>query len=789
MTEENEISARLALLGLTDQKLNDVLKNKKLALALASIVRESGTETSIEDKSTASLLQSLGTATKDITDVSVIAARSLVTDAILTKKIKSIIQLEAAVAYIKATGEKANSADLDFAAGVGQEVTPEMIDKEVATYFAENSESITANRYKSIPGLMAGIKKLPALKWAPPAEVKKAIDIKLLEVLGPKDERDAPPKKTKKEKAASASDAVVVEEPKAARNMFAEGFLGDLHKPGGNAQIKPELMKEHLKATNGIVVTRFPPEPNGFLHIGHSKAIAVNFGYAKYHKGICYLRYDDTNPEAEEERYFSAILEIVKWLGYTPYKITYSSDHFQRLYDLGEDLIRRDKGYVCFCTPEQMHEHRGGDSGGTRVPCEHRSKPIEQSLEEFRAMRDGKYSPGKATMRMKMDLADPNPQMWDLVAYRVLNAPHHRTGDKWKIYPTYDFTHCLCDSFENISHSLCTTEFYLSRQSYEWLCDALELYKPAQREYGRLNITGTIMSKRKIARLVREGYVSDWDDPRLFTLVAIRRRGVPPEAILSFVNELGVTTSNSNIQVTRFETSIRRYLEDHTPRLMLIPDPVLLILDNLPDEHVEEISLPYKPGAPELGEHNVPFTKRIYIDRSDFREQDSEDYFRLAPGKSVGLLKVPYTVRVTSFSKDESGKVTEIHAVYENDKKIKPKTYIQWVADSPAHNSPVNISEVRMFNRLFLSENPESNPEGFIADINPNSMDLFKDAVIEVGFDDFQKKSVKEGSGPESMRFQALRVGYFCIDREATEDRVVLNRIVTLKEDSGKSSG
>ncbi|KAK9494843.1 tRNA synthetases class I, catalytic domain-containing protein [Lipomyces doorenjongii] len=786
MTDENEVASKLAILGLTDQKLNDVLKNKKLAFALASIVQECGAESALEDKSTASLLQSLGTATKDIPDTSVLAARSLVTNAVVVKKIKSNIQLEAAVAYIKSAGEKANSADLDIAAGVGQEVTPEMIDKEVATYFAENSKSITANRYKSIPSLMAGIKKLPGLKWAPPAEVKKAIDRKLLDVLGPKDERDAPPKKSKMEKA--APDAATVDEPKKARNMFTEGFLGDLHKPGGNPQIKPELMTGHLKATNGIVVTRFPPEPNGYLHIGHSKAIAVNFGYAKYHSGICYLRYDDTNPEAEEERYFTAILEIIEWLGFTPYKITYSSDHFQRLYDLAEELIRRDKGYVCFCTPEQVHENRGGDNGGARIPCKHRSKPIEQSLDEFRAMRDGKYNPGEATLRMKMDLEDPNPQMWDLVAYRVLNAPHHRTGDKWKVYPTYDFTHCLCDSFENISHSLCTTEFYLSRQSYEWLCDALEIYKPAQREYGRLNITGTIMSKRKIARLVKEGFVSDWDDPRLFTLVAIRRRGVPPEAILSFVNELGVTTTNSNIQVTRFETSIRRYLEDHTPRLMLIPDPVLLILDNVPDDYVELIALPYKPGSPELGEHNVPFTKRAYIDRSDFREQDSEDYFRLAPGKSVGLLKVPYTVRVTSFRKDESGKVTEIHAIYENDRKIKPKTYIQWVGESPAHNSPVSISEVRMFNRLFLSESPESNPDGFIADINPNSLDLYKDAVIEVGFDDFRRKNVKEGAGPESMRFQALRVGYFCIDRETTEDSVILNRIVTLKEDAGKSS-
>ncbi|KAK9449536.1 tRNA synthetases class I, catalytic domain-containing protein [Limtongia smithiae] len=790
MDPDSEISSKLALLGLADQKLSDAVKNKKLAASLSAVVSEalacSASEQFVPDKTTSALLQSLASLTKDVSDAAVIVARSLVTEEVVTHKIKSAVQLEAAVAYIKSSGEKSSTAELEIASGVGQDVLPEEVSNIVGAYFTEHKASIETNRYKSISSLMSGIKALPALKWASPLDVKKQIDQQLFALLGPKDERDAPVKK-KKEKTLPVTTAIADSEAPRTRNMFTEGFLGELHKPGGNEQIKPELMEAHLRATGGIVVTRFPPEPNGYLHIGHSKAIAINFGYARYHNGICYLRYDDTNPEAEEERYFTAILEIVQWLGFKPYKITYSSDHFQRLYDLGEQLILRDKGYVCFCTAEQVHENRGGKERGPRIACEHRSKPPEQSLEEFRAMRDGKYQPGEATMRMKMDLEDPNPQMWDLVAYRVLNAPHHRTGDKWKIYPTYDFTHCLCDSFENISHSLCTTEFYLSRQSYEWLCDALEIYKPAQREYGRLNVTGSIMSKRKIARLVKEGYVSDWDDPRLFTLVAIRRRGVPPQAILSFVNELGVTTANSNIQVGRFEFSIRKYLEDHVPRLMLIPDPVPMILENLPDDYLEEIQLPYKPGSPEFGEHLVPFTKTVYIDRSDFREEDSADYFRLAPGKSVGLLKVPYTVRVTSFTKDpETGRVTEIRAHYENTEKLRPKAYIQWVAESKMHNSPVKVAEVRSFNRLFLSENPESNPDGFLADINPNSLELYKDAVIEVGFDDFRKNGVKEGAGPESMRFQALRVGYFCVDRETTSDKLVLNKIVSLKEDANK---
>jgi glutaminyl-tRNA synthetase len=309
--------------------------------------------------------------------------------------------------------------------------------------------------------------------------------------------------------------------------MFRDGFLSKLHKPGENPQRRPELKEQHLRATNGRVVTRFPPEPNGFLHIGHSKAIAIDFGYARYHGGECILRFDDTNPEAEEEKYFESILATVRWLGFEPTKITYSSDYFQRLYDLAVDLIKRGKAYVDHSTGEEINAGRGGKDRGPRKANKYSTRPIEESLQEFEDMKNGKYRAGTVTLRMKQDLeGNGNPQMWDLIAYRVLDAKHLRTGSTWCIYPTYDFTHCLVDSFENISHSLCTTEFVLSRESYEWLCDALDVYKPRQYESGRLNLEGTITSKRKILKLIKEGYVQDWDDPRLFTLVALRRRGI-----------------------------------------------------------------------------------------------------------------------------------------------------------------------------------------------------------------------------------------------------------------------
>ena len=597
----------------------------------------------------------------------------------------------------------------------------------------------------------------------------------------PKPAKEPKPQPVKKEKAPNVPAA-----PMDPNSMLKEGFLKSVYgeKPAEK------------------VVTRFPPEPNGYLHIGHSKAIAINFGFARYHDGICYLRFDDTNPEAEEEKYFTAIEDMVQWLGFAPYKVTYSSDNFDELYWLAEYLIQKDGAYICECNDEEIKRQRGGEKGKSpRYACEHRDRPVEESLAEFRAMRDGKYKPREAFLRMKQDLADGNPQMWDLAAYRILEKPHHRTGNKWRIYPTYDFTHCLCDSFENISHSLCTTEFQLSRVSYEWLCDAVDIYKPMQREYGRLNLTGTVLSKRKLLELVKSKYVRGWDDPRLYTLIGLRRRGIPPGAILSFVNELGVSTALTNIQITRFEQTVRRYLEQTVPRLMLILDPVPIIIDNLPEDHLEEVELPFSPKDPTFGSHTVPFTKTVYIDRSDFREEDSKDFFRLAPGKSVGLLKVPFPIKATSFEKDEaSGKVTRVHATYEKPAEgttfKKPKTYIQWVGSSPKQKSPVNI-EVRIFNPLFKSENPDSAAGGYLEDINPNSEEIYPNAMLEIGIDEIKKRAPwpeeggekhdKKGeAGWESVRFQGLRVGYFCIDKDSDRGKLVLNRIVSLKEDAGK---
>ncbi|CAG8779967.1 37058_t:CDS:2, partial [Racocetra persica] len=480
--EDDELITLFQAIGLKEQRAKDTVKNKKLALALQNTISEAGFTRSGCDKSIGDLLYTLAsTVSKDASPHLGYLAR-----AISDNRLTSSDQVTAAIKFAETANEEINDEEFNRACGVGVVVTPDQITAAIASHLEANKDALISERYKLLGPLLAQARQIPELRWSNGVAVKNELEKQVIAIIGPKDERDVTvkgKKKDKEPKSTSVSNQKISTPPVESKknsipNMFLEGELSKLHKPGGNKQIKPELMEQHLKATGGKVLTRFPPEPNGFLHIGHAKAINVNFGYAKAHNGLCYLRYDDTNPEAEEERYFDSIRETVEWLGFTPWKITYSSDHFDKLYELAVELIKRDKAYACSCTPEEMHEMRGGDNGGERKECVHRNRPIEESLAEFQKMKEGRYKESEVTLRMKMDMQSGNPQFWDLVAYRVLYTPHHRTGDKWCIYPTYDYTHCLCDSFENISHSLCTLEFRMSRESYYWLCDALEVYKP-----------------------------------------------------------------------------------------------------------------------------------------------------------------------------------------------------------------------------------------------------------------------------------------------------------------------
>jgi glutaminyl-tRNA synthetase len=824
-------------IGLSQAKAAEAAKSSKSANVLQQLISSYGLvskEPPLEEKQ-AGLIAAAAVLFSNSNGLDTEEKQGYVVHAILDGRLKSTDQVTAAAKYIESHTLPIDDQDFDSECGVGFSITPEDLYSTVADYI----KTAAVAGWTGLGSTITSLKGQPTLRWANPLELKNAVEKAFLENFGPK-ETAKPKAKEPAKKAVSKPDETAVSLSSAPKkSVFEEGFLGSLHKPGGNPQIHDHLRLAHLTATKGQVYTRFPPEPNGYLHIGHSKAIFVNFGYAAHHGGKCYLRYDDTNPEAEDTQYVESILEIIRWLGYEPWKITYSSDYFGQLYDLAVELIKRDKAYVCHCTQEQIKADRGflgeGVKPGPRRACEHRSRPTSESLVEFQKMKEGHYRPKEANLRMKQDLEDGNPQMWDLTAYRVLDAHHHRTGDKWKIYPTYDFTHCLVDSFENISHSLCTVEFIASRKSYDWLCDAVEVYKPRQSEYGRLSIEGALMSKRKILALVRDKHVLGWDDPRLYTLIALRRRGVPPGAITSFVSTLGVSTAPSSTEVARFDQAIRQYLENTVPRLLMVLKPLKVTIENLPEDYILMIDKSLHPKVPALGTTTIPFTRTIYIDEDDFRLEDSKDYFRLAPGKTVGLFQAPHPITCTSYKMDpDTGKVTELVCRLENEgPPKKPKAFVQWVAAHAASGSPVVIDETRIFNRLFKSDRP---PADYVSDLNPDSLQVIKGAMIEIGLlplaqrlmsdarresktrtehaltnaeqvdrsakDDTPHATSAQLVGPECIRFQGLRVAYFALDKDTRlssleEDveptykqgeYIVLNRIVSLKEDSGKAS-
>ncbi|KAJ2509486.1 Glutaminyl-tRNA synthetase [Coemansia sp. RSA 2049] len=817
----DSLISKFELLGLAPVKAKEAAGNKKLAPTLSSIIDATG-KTDF-DKSTGMLLYTLATTvSKDKTPHADYVAR-----AISAGRIASAEQLSAATRFCTKNNPAENEQSFDEACGVGVVVSEQDIADQIRSAINDVKDTLLRERYRGQGKVLGIVKKLPDLRWADSGKVKSEFDAQILALLGPKDERDDPAAAKKAAAAAKKADSAATRahvssaketpepkkwEPASLEGMFAEGDISRLHKPGENPQIHPRLVEQHLRATEGKVITRFPPEPNGYLHIGHAKAINVNFGYARAHGGTCNLRYDDTNPETEEQEYVDSILETVRWLGFEPDKILYSSDYFQELYELAVRLIEKGLGFICHCTKEEMKKNRGGEERGPRVACQHRDRPIAESLAEFQKMKEGRYAPHEATLRMKMDLEDGNPQMWDPIAYRILYSTHYRTGNEWCIYPTYDFAHCLCDSIENITHSLCTTEFILARQSYYWLCDAVDVYKPVQWEYGRLSVTNTVLSKRKLLKLREKGFIMSLDDPRLYSLPALRRRGVPPQAINAFVRELGVTTAKATIDVVRLENHIRDCLNEIAPRVMAVINPVKVVLENLPEAHFEEIELPFKPRDSSFGTHKVPFTRVLYIDASDFREVDSADYYRLAPNKTVGLQGIAHPIVCTDVRRNADGSIAELVCRYLNEgKQQKAKTYIQWVADCPKAGSPVRLDEVRTFGRLFKHADPSDEsivPGGYLSDVNTDSLKIVKGALVETGFWEAIKRYAATAAGKEelgkhnveSIRVQFMRIGYFALDKDSKlsvsdiegdnsgKTKLVVNRIVTLKEDSKKEA-
>ena len=555
----------------------------------------------------------------------------------------------------------------------------------------------------------------------------------------------------------------------------AEGAAaGDTAKVGLDF-IRTRITEDNASGRFGNRVhTSFPPEPNGYLHLGHAKSICLNFGVAREFGGLCNLRFDDTNPTKEETEYVDSIREDVRWLGGVwDDREFYASDYFEKLYDYAEQLIKMGKAYVDDLSAEEIREYRGTlTEPGRESPW--RNRGVDENLDLFRRMRAGEFGDGQKVLRAKIDMTSPNVVMRDPTLYRIRHAEHHRTGNKWCIYPMYDYTHCLSDSIEGITHSLCTLEFINNRELYDWVLETLGAYRPQQIEFARLNVTYTVLSKRKLIQLVKEGHVTGWDDPRMPTLSGMRRRGIPPEALREFCSRIGLARADSTVEYSMLEFCVREYLNEHTPRVMAVLDPVKVVIENYPVGQVEEFDMPYHPEDASYGSRKVPFSRELYIERDDFRLEPPKKFHRLAPGAEVRL-RYAYFITCREAVLDDAGNVVELRCVYDPESKggqspdgRKVKGTIHWV--SAAHAIP---AEVRLYDQLFAVENPNAAPEGktFLDNLNPESLTKVE-ALLEPALATF-----KAG---DKMQFE--RLGYYCKDKDSTDAKPVFNRTTTLRD-------
>lgn len=528
----------------------------------------------------------------------------------------------------------------------------------------------------------------------------------------------------------------------------------------------------------GVVHTRFPPEPNGYLHLGHAKSICLNFGVAGEFGGLCNLRFDDTNPAKEETEYVAAIRRDVAWLGARwDEREFYASDYFERLYEYAEELIRRGKAYVDDLSAEEIRAHRGTlTEPGKESPWRNRS--VEENLDLFRRMRAGEFPDGDRVLRARIDMAAPNLVMRDPTLYRIRHEAHHRTGNAWCIYPMYDYAHCLSDSIEGISHSLCTLEFVNNRELYDWVLDALGVYHPQQIEFARLNLTYTVLSKRKLIQLVREGHVSGWDDPRMPTLCGLRRRGVPPEALRDFCVRIGLARADSTVEYSLLEHCIRERLNAVAPRAMAVLDPLRVVIENWPEDKVEELDMPWHPEDASYGSRKVPFSRELYIERDDFRLEPPKKFHRLSPGAEVRL-RHAYLITCREAVLDENGEVKELRCVYDPESKggsspdgRKVKGTLHWVSAPHARRA-----EVRLYDQLFAVPEPDKAPEGgsFIDNLNPTSL------AVATGWLEPALAGLEAG---KTVQFE--RLGYFCKDRDSTSELAVFNRTASLRDSWAK---
>ena len=546
-----------------------------------------------------------------------------------------------------------------------------------------------------------------------------------------------------------------------------------------NLNFLEEIIENDLaNGTHKSILTRFPPEPNGYLHIGHAKSICLNFGLAKKYGGKTNLRFDDTNPVKEDTEYVDSIMEDVRWLGFEWASVHYASDYFDQLYDWAKVLITKGLAYVDDQTLDEIRKNRGTvTSPGVESP--YRNRSVEENLDLFERMKNGEFPDGSKVLRAKIDMAHPNMQFRDPIMYRILHAEHHRTGNKWNIYPMYDYAHGQSDSIENITHSICTLEFDIHRPLYDWFIQQLGIFPSHQYEFARLNINYTVMSKRKLLQLVKEGYVNGWDDPRMPTICGFRRRGYTPEAIRNFCDRIGVAKRDNIIDYSLLEFSLREHLNKVAPRMMAVLNPVKVVITNYPENQVEMLTAINNPEDESAGTRQVPFSRELYIERDDFMENPPKKYFRLAPGQEVRL-RYAYFVTCQEVVKDSDGNITEIRCTYDPATRggdapdgRKVKGTIHWVSAQHAIDA-----EVRLFDRLFKVPAPDDVEEGhsFLENLNPDSLKVLTDCKLE--------PSLATVKPLDKMQFE--RLGYFCVDKDSTTEHLVFNRTCTLKDSWAK---
>ena len=538
-----------------------------------------------------------------------------------------------------------------------------------------------------------------------------------------------------------------------------------------------QAVQEDLRTNrfDGRVHTRFPPEPNGYLHIGHAKAICIDFGVAEDFDGLCNLRFDDTNPARESIEYVESQKKDIRWLGFDwEDREFYASDYFEQLYEYAVKLIKKGKAYVCDLNPDEIREYRGTlTEPGVDSP--YRNRSIEENLDLFERMRGGEFSDGERTLRAKIDMASPNLNMRDPVMYRIRRATHYRQGDKWCIYPMYDFTHGQNDSIEGVTHSLCSLEYEDHRPLYDWYLDELEIYHPQQIEFARLNLSNTILSKRWLVQLAESGYVNGWDDPRMPTLSGFRRRGYTAEAIRDFCSRIGVAKSDNLVDIALLEYCLRQDLNIRAPRVMAVLRPLKVIIDNYPEGEVEELDAENNPEDESMGHRKIPFSREIYIEREDFMEDPPRKYFRLAPGTEVRLKHAYYITCVDVVKDEQTGEVTELHCTYD------PETRGGWSEDGRRVRGTLHWvsaphaleAEVRLFDHLFTEPNPNTlTDDDFKTNLNPNSLEVLRSCRVESSL----------AGAVQGTQYQFLRTGYFCVDPDSSNEKLVFNRAVTLRD-------